>query len=199
MRKVTVLLVVMMVLGTVQTSFAQSIEVSAWARKNAGKVQSYPWIWAEAKGMVAEARYNFDADKTLTACVGKQIGGDAFNIVPEACGYVGKSKGYGPEVFVFSDTKHFALDSYVQYAKIINGKSFGYTWLQATAEVSHFGFGIASQATKEGTHGVVDVDLGPSVKIHFTKSVTLNVADMFRATKSGRKEQTYVAGFIVNF
>jgi hypothetical protein len=177
-----------------ENSFGQNQELILWARKSS----ITPWYFYTGEKFTAEARYNLDEEKTMTVCLGKSFGKDSFSVNPEFCGYGGKSKGYGPEIWVLSETEGHSVVSYVQYAKLQNISSFGYAWFQTEKKVSkHFGLGAGTQVLKE-ERSATAVDLGPSVKVKVGK-FSFNVLPMWRATSEDRKMLTVSSGVFYEF
>ena len=182
------------VILTATTVFAEDHQLILWTR---GKFVT-PWYFYTGRHLTAEARYNLDQEKTATVCLGKQIGKESFSVNPEACGYVGKENGYGPEVWVLSETSKSSITSYVQYAKFKKTSAFGYAWFQQETKVTkHVGLGGGVQLFKEGKSGV-DFDLGPSVKVR-TGKLMFNVLPMWRTTPTDRGKLTISSGIFLEF
>ncbi len=179
----------------VGNSFGQnSHELILWTRGAAVT----PWYFYTGNKVTADIRYNLDEEKTAALCLGKSIGGERFSVVPEACAYAGKQKGYGPELWVLSETSKASLTSYIQYAKFREVPSFGYGWFQSEAKLSkHFAFGGGLQATKEGKLDI-SLDAGPSVKFYAGKMI-FNVLPMWRVTPESRGRPTVSSGIFFEF
>ncbi len=202
------LLLVVITLSDMTGLFAQSQapqepsgsqEISLWSRNT----EAYPWYFYTGKKFTADIRYNFDQQKTAAVCIGKKFGKDEFAVIPEACGYVGKTNGYGPEVWFLSDTKKYSLMSYVQYTKMLDTTSYGYSWFQGERKISRFGFGFGGQVLKNGSSSL-EVDFGLSSKVTFGK-VSFNFLPMWRVTSSklgeptGRGDITIFTGIAYTF
>ena len=123
-------------------------------------------MWPSGKKFTADVRYNIDDEKTVSACIGKSFGKDIFAVIPEFCGYAGRGKGFGPELWALSETKKFSLSSYVQYARLRDENSFVYLWLEGEGKVSkHFQPGLASETEK-------DVGQSPRLDLGFAAKLT---------------------------
>jgi hypothetical protein len=168
--------------------------VMLWSRNST----VFPWYFYSGDKLTADMRYNLDQDKTAGFCIGKSFGKKELSVIPEACGYAGKSNGYGPELWVMSDTKKYSVTSYIQYAKFLDTNSFGYAWLQASRKVGkRVELGLGSQAVKEGGNKF-ELDLGPAANLklgHFTVSIV----PLFRTTSDERGKLTIYAGLSYSF
>jgi len=168
-------------------------EVNLWSRNTTVS----PWYFYTGK-FVLDARYNFDLDKTGAFCIGKSLGGEKFSIIPEACGYAGTYNGYGPELWILSETKSYSVTSYIQYAKFLDTDSFGYAWIQAERKIGrHVEFGLGGQALKNGANPF-EADFGPAGSLKFGK-FAINFVPLFRATKEERGKLTLYTGFSFAF
>jgi hypothetical protein len=171
--------------------FAQSseTEVSYWSR---GKSIA-PWLYHTNKYVVTEVRYNLDQDHTFGVCLGKEIGSKKFSVVPEACAYTGRYHGWGPELWLLSETEKFEMWSYIQYAKFFDTSSFGYAWFQAERKIWRgLGIGPAAQFLKDGKDPL-EADLGGSMKLSVGRWY-FNIAPTWRVTKLDRGNPTLVTG-----
>ncbi len=150
----------------------------------------YPWIFYTGSRVTIDARYNFDQIQTGTVCIGKKFGTDALTVIPEVCGYSGRNNGYGPELWLLSETKKFSMTSYFQYAKFLDTKSFGYAWMTAELKASkNFQFGIGAESLKEGSRGTISVGLGPSMKVIRGK-MYFTLVPLWKVTPAGRGDRT---------
>lgn len=187
--------VLMLVATMVATpSFSQNHEVSVWSRD--GSIS--PWYFYSGSKVVVDVRYNLDLDKTLGSCLGKTFGEESFSIVPEVCAYLGEENGFGPELWVLSETKRFSVTSYFQYARFREVKSFEYSWFQAERKISRLGLGLAGQTTKE-KDSTTDVDLGLSTTINLSEQTSLRVIPMWRVTKIDKGDRTLLVGLTYSF
>ena len=165
-------------------------EVSLWAQDGGNLA---PWIFYSGKRMTAEVRYNWDDKGVVGACIGKAFGTDALTLIPEACGYSGKFSGYGPELWINSDTKKFFLSSYVQYAKMKGTTSYGYVWFQSDYKIhKNLGIGLGAQSLKDGKEAS-SADFGLSI-VFRTEKFYINGLPLWRATSEKRGEFTSYVG-----
>lgn len=173
--------------STAETASAFKASHSISLSATNGKSLS-PSYFYSGKRVSAEVRYNWDDDNVGAVCIGKPIGKDSFKLIPEACGYVGKWNGYGPEMWILSETHRFSVVSYVQYVKTVDANQMGYSWFQFQRKASKWlNFGIGGQVLKDGSSPVA-VDLGPIVKfIH--KRVDFYINPTWRTTTQGRGER----------
>jgi hypothetical protein len=177
------------------------IEFSLWTRGN--KIS--PWIFYTGEKFTAEVRHNLDAEGTITACIGKSFGNKSFSLNPEICGYTRKYHGYGPELWILSDTGKFSLTSYLQYARFSDTGSYGFAWFDAEYKIRNqekklfkmFGLGIGGLSLKYGKDPV-ELDLGPSVKIKVWK-LYVNAVPTWRINGPHRGNPTPVFGIGVIF
>jgi hypothetical protein len=170
-------------------------EVSYWQRGS----QKSPWLFYTHKsGLVLDARFNLDEEGTAALCVGQEIGSEKFSIVPEFCGYQGQFAGYGPELWVLSETEKVSVTAYIQYARFLNTSSYGYAWFQSEYKLTkNVGIGAGGQALK-WSKDKTEVDLGPSLKIWLGKWY-INVVPAFRVTPLDRGKLTPVFGLGYTF
>ncbi len=173
---------------------AQSHELILWARNTS----LYPWYFYTGKSVTADVRYALDQDKTVTVCLGKSFGSETFSLIPEVCGYAGDFKGYGPEVWIISETNKYSLESYIQYARFSDDSSFGYSWLQAERKLStHLAIGGGFQVTKE-VGSATEIDLGLSFKATVGK-FTFSALPMWRVSPQERGKVVVSSGVSYQF
>jgi hypothetical protein len=157
-----------------------------------------PWYFYSNPKFTSELRYNIDEQKTVTACIGKLLGKDVFSVIPEMCAYAGLGKGYGPEVWAFSETKRLSVSSYLQYAKLRGENSFGFFWLEGEGKASkHFQPGLATELEKDVNESP-RVDLGLSSRFTFGKFV-VNAFPLWTVTSNCRGDTHIRAGITYNF
>ena len=156
------------------------------------------WYFFTGKKFTADVRYNIDDENTVTACGGKQFGKDAFSVIPEICGYAGRRKGLGPEVWILSETKKLSLSSYVQYARLRDENSFGYFWLEGEGKVSkHFQPGLASETEKD-VGQPPRLDIGVAAKFIFGR-FGVNAYPLWTVTPNGRGDTHIRTGLSYSF
>ena len=147
----------------------QNNDLNVWTM--AGEFKStLVWFIHYGDKIVVDGRYNYDADKTAGFCLGKKIGKDSLAFVPEVCGYYGRTKGYGPELIMYSETNHLLVFSQTQFVKGAGNKSFTYDWTDVLFVVNkHLTVGAGGQAFKEISGDPTTVDIGPQTKLSFGK------------------------------
>lgn len=171
------------------------LEVSYWSRGS----QVSPWIFFTTKnGVVFDARFNLDEDGTAALCVGQEIGSEKFSIVPEFCGYQGRFAGYGPELWILSETEKVSVTAYLQYAKFLNTFSYGFAWFQSEYKLTkNLGLGSGSQTLRWGKDPL-EFNFGPSVKVWVGKWY-FNFVPTWRVTPLDRGKLTSVFGLGYTF
>jgi hypothetical protein len=138
-------------------------DISLWGRRTLGDTQASPW-YVFAGSFVANVRYNFDAQDTAGACLGKGFGTSVV-LVPEACGYFGEMSGFGPEVLVFGDWPTATLFMLNQYVRGLDGNPhYAYTWTSLLGKATpSLRAGADLQAFR--MTGFSQVDAGPSFRV----------------------------------
>ena len=149
----------------------QSNDLSVWDLHTERKHTPYVQYLHTGGKVVAFARYNYDASRTVGLCAGPKIGREFFSVVPEGCGYYGKSRGYGPEVLVFSETTRVSFVQQTQYFLGTAGaRRFVYDFTDLRVKMGrHLSAGVYAQFLAErGEKSQTDV--GPSARINIGKS-----------------------------
>jgi len=150
------------------------------------------------KSISAEVRYNWDDHRVGAACIGKPTGKDSLKLILEACGFVGNWNGFGPQVWILSETHRFSLVSYVQYAKPVDANQMGSQWGQFEGKLSRWlNLGLGGQAFQVSGSPLA-VDLGPAIKL-IHKRWDLSAMPMWRTTIQGRGEKRVYVGLGYEF
>lgn len=154
--------------------FGQTHDLSFWTRSTAGSVLPIPWYIYSGKKVVIDIRHNFDAKDTFGACLGRRFGGEALSLVPEACWYIGKADGFGPELLVSGNRGRLSLFSQNQYVQGIESRdSFLYHWTDTLVKIHKnvlLGvdwqvFRLTGKQEEGASKSTTAIDVGPATKI----------------------------------
>lgn len=145
------------------TLFGQENDLSMWAKNTA----VIPWYLHIDKKVVVDLRYNFDAKRTGGICIGKAIGKESLTLIPEACGYIGQTNGYGPELLILAGHGKYSVFSQNQFFQAVGGDtSYFYHWTDFQIKVvKGFSAGFGEQICKSINDDPGQIDVGPSVKL----------------------------------
>ena len=178
----------------------QSNDLSVWDLHTEGN-QHIPYVQYLHVGarVVAFARYNYDASRTVGLCAGPKIGRESFSVVPEGCGYYGKSRGYGPEVLIFSETRRV---SYVQQTQYFLGTAgagrFVYDFTDLRFKFGrHLSAGAYAQFLNE-LGQKPSIDVGPSGRINVGRAYIF-ISPMASASRTTRGKKTVLVGLGVTW
>jgi len=151
-------------------------DLSLWSRRIEGKGYLIPWYMYTGKGICLDLRYNFDAEGSLGAFVGKSFGDEKLLLVPEFGLITGKYRAVSPEFLVIASTKRFQVFAQNQVALGMRGgeminHDFVYNWVDWVFNVKEWlALGAGEQVFKEFSPGSrTRVDLGPSAKFSIDK------------------------------
>jgi len=164
--------ILFLVLFFSMTLFSQEHDVSFWSRNTS--LSAFPWYFYGNGKIVLDTRFNFDAEKTAGVCIGKSFSKkENITLIPEACGYLGKTNGLGPELLVMTKKGKFNSFSQNQYVHGIGNTSFVYHWTDVQWQVQkRISVGADGQIFKEMSKApTAQVDLGPSTKLILSKHV----------------------------
>ena len=146
--------------------FGQQNDVSFWSRNK--ELSAFPWYFYGGKKVTVDARFNFDAAKTAGVCLGKKLGGESLTLIPEACGYIGKTNGYGPELLVLSTKGKISAFSQNQWLQGVGSPSYFYHWTDIQRKLTkNLSVGVGEQIFKEISDEKGQIDLGPSFRPTF--------------------------------
>lgn len=149
----------------------QNHDLAFWGQKNlqTGEKLAFPWYSYTGKGPAVDLRYNFEAEKTGTICIGKKFGTDGFDFIPQACGLIGKYPGFGPALVLFGEKGKNEFYLLTEYMSMMDkNTSFAYSWIEYHRElIRHFSVGLGGEVLKDKTTSVLAI--GPSFKCTFGK------------------------------
>ncbi len=152
---------------TIGSLFGQQNDGSMWFRNS----KPIPWYMYVGKKATVDLRYNFDADKTGGACLGKAFGKESLTLIPEACGYIGETNGYGPELLILSSKGDWFTFSQNQFLQGVGSPSYLYHWRDIQRKVRKWvSIGGGEQIFKEISSLPGQIDLGPSMKFILGKT-----------------------------
>ena len=174
---------------------AQSNDLSVWdLHTERGGYTPYVQYLHVGGKVVAFARYNYDAPRTAGLCAGPKIGHDSFAIVPEACGYYGKTRGYGPEVLLFSETRMVSFVQQTQYFLGTAGaRRFVYDFTDLRVKMGrHLSAGAYAQFFNE-LGQKPQTDVGPSGRVNIGKAYVF-ISPMASASRTTRGQKTVLIG-----
>jgi len=170
MRKVLCVIVVLFALVTITSSVFAQGDASLWVKMRDGHTPKFiPWVTYDSGKMFAEARFNFDWDKSSTLFLGKsfQVGGKS--LVPEIGIIYGKDyKAVTPQLLAWGGNGRFGWYALNQGSfSTNNAPHFFYDFISASWKFSQrLSAKLNGQVYWEEAT-VPAIDIGPAARVIF--------------------------------
>jgi hypothetical protein len=157
----------LILIPSIPSSISAQTDVSIWSRRADNKFVLMPWIVDSSSTIVIDVRYNFDASKTITGFVGKNVRIGSVTLTP-ALGFMGgEYEAVSVESYLNASFGKISLFLMDQYSKGF-GDHYNFTyhwgdlWYYFSSRVQG---GMGAQTYWDTLDKEFFVDLGPTIRV----------------------------------